>query len=105
MTNALLGTLDPTLRPNGIYKLRIVGNDGVQTGGIEYEVSIAGELKLGNFTLDFVDLVIPLAGLPIVATRPDSPHAKIYRDIAARVRVGLDKKQNGRAAPKIVIES
>ena len=26
------------------------------------------------------------AGLPVVATEPDGPHAKIYRDIAARVR-------------------
>ena len=26
------------------------------------------------------------AGLPVVATEPDGPHAAIYRDIAARVR-------------------
>ncbi len=69
VTNALLATFDPTLLPNGLYKLRIMGNDGVQTGGIEYEVGVAGELKLGNFTTRIVDLAIPLAGLPIVIAR------------------------------------
>jgi ATP-binding protein involved in chromosome partitioning len=66
--------------------------------------------RLGVPFLGEVPLVVDIretsdAGLPIVATRPDSPHAKIYRDIAARVRSGLEKKQGGRAAPKIVIES
>jgi ATP-binding protein involved in chromosome partitioning len=44
------------------------------------------------------------AGLPIVATAPDSPYAQIFRDIAARVR---DAIAGGtmRAAPKIVIEA
>jgi len=43
------------------------------------------------------------AGLPVVATEPDGPHAKIYRDIAARVRDQLTDHP-ARAAPKIVIE-
>ena len=44
------------------------------------------------------------AGLPVVATEPDGPHAKIYCDIAARVRDQLKGGGAGRAAPKIVIE-
>jgi ATP-binding protein involved in chromosome partitioning len=65
--------------------------------------------RLGVPFLGEVPLVVEIretsdAGLPIVATRPDSPHAKIYREIAVRVRAGLEKKQGGRAAPKIVIE-
>ena len=36
------------------------------------------------------------AGLPVVATEPDGPHAAIYRDIAARVRDQL-KGGGGRA--------
>jgi ATP-binding protein involved in chromosome partitioning len=43
------------------------------------------------------------AGLPVVATEPDGPHAAIYRDIAEKVRDQL-KGSGGRAAPKIVIE-
>src|SRR3954451_22302607 len=42
------------------------------------------------------------AGLPVVATEPDGPHAKAYCEIAARVRDQL--KGTGRAAPRIVIE-
>ena len=44
------------------------------------------------------------AGLPVVATEPDGPHAAIYRDIAAKVRDQL-KGATGQAAPKIVIEA
>jgi ATP-binding protein involved in chromosome partitioning len=43
------------------------------------------------------------AGLPVVATEPDGPHAKIYRDIAAKVLAAI--KGGGRAAPKIVVEA
>jgi ATP-binding protein involved in chromosome partitioning len=43
------------------------------------------------------------AGRPVVATDPDGQHAKIYREIAARVRDRLGGKT--RAAPKIVIEA
>jgi len=39
----------------------------------------------------------------VVATDPDGPHAKIFRDIAARVREGFQAES--RAAPKIVIEA
>jgi ATP-binding protein involved in chromosome partitioning len=45
------------------------------------------------------------AGRPVVATDPDGPHAKVYREIAARVRDSLQGKGAGRAAPKIVIEA
>jgi ATP-binding protein involved in chromosome partitioning len=45
------------------------------------------------------------AGLPVVATEPDGPHAKIYRDIAGKIRDQLGQPGEGRAAPKIVIEA
>jgi ATP-binding protein involved in chromosome partitioning len=74
-------------------------------GGAKKEAERLGVPFLGE-----VPLVVEIretsdAGLPIVATRPDSPQAKIYRDIASRVHASLKKKQGGRAAPKIVIES
>lgn len=43
------------------------------------------------------------AGLPVVATDPEGSHAKIYREIAARVRDGLVGAR--KSAPKIVIEA
>ena len=43
------------------------------------------------------------AGMPVVASDPDGPLAQCYRDIAARVRDGLQVAS--RSAPKIVIEA
>jgi ATP-binding protein involved in chromosome partitioning len=74
-------------------------------GGAKREAERLGVPFLGEVPLEMEIRETSDAGLPIVATKPDSPHAKIYRDIAARVRAGLEKKQGGRAAPKIVIES
>ena len=46
------------------------------------------------------------SGLPVVATEPDGPHAKIYRDIAAKVLEQIKGgAAAGRTAPKIVIEA
>jgi len=45
------------------------------------------------------------AGLPVVATEPDGEHARIYREIAAKVLAQLKGGAAGRAAPKIVIEA
>ena len=74
-------------------------------GGARKEAERLGVPFLGEVPLEMDIRETSDAGLPIVATRPDSTHAKIYRDIAARVRASLEKKQGGRAAPKIVIES
>jgi ATP-binding protein involved in chromosome partitioning len=43
------------------------------------------------------------SGRPVVATDPDGPHAKIYREIASRVRDTI--ATGGRTAPRIVMES
>ena len=40
-------------------------------GIVTFRYHIAGELKLGNFSLTFTDLSIPLAGIPIVITREE----------------------------------
>src|SRR3954463_955418 len=47
------------------------------------------------------------SGRPVVATDPDGPHAKVYREIAGRVRDALQGKGKGagRVAPKIIIEA
>ena len=73
-------------------------------GGARREAERLGVPFLGEVPLELEIRETSDAGLPIVATRPDSPHAKIYRDIAARVSAALQKKQGVRAAPKIVIE-
>jgi ATP-binding protein involved in chromosome partitioning len=72
-------------------------------GGARTEAERLGVPFLGEVPLDIVIREKSDAGLPVVATQPDGPHAQCYRDIAARVRDSL--KVAGRAAPKIVIEA
>jgi ATP-binding protein involved in chromosome partitioning len=72
-------------------------------GGARAEAERLGVPFLGEVPLDIVIRENSDAGKPVVATVPDGPHAKAYRDIAARVRDGLSVE--GRPAPKIVIEA
>jgi ATP-binding protein involved in chromosome partitioning len=74
-------------------------------GGAKAEAERLGVPFLGEVPLEPVIRETSDAGLPIVATKPDSPQAAIYREIAARVRGGLVQKKGTHAAPKIVIES
>jgi ATP-binding protein involved in chromosome partitioning len=75
-------------------------------GGAKAESEKQGVPFLGEVPLEAEIRATSDAGLPVVATRPDSPHAAIYREIAKRVRAELERgKTAGRAAPKIVIES
>jgi ATP-binding protein involved in chromosome partitioning len=73
-------------------------------GGARHEAERLGVPFLGEVPLHMTIREKSDAGLPVVATEPDGPHAKIYRDIAARVRDQLKGGGAGRVAPKIVIE-
>jgi ATP-binding protein involved in chromosome partitioning len=72
-------------------------------GGARAEAERLGVPFLGEVPLDMTIREKSDAGLPVVATAPDSPLAQCYRDIAARVRDGLQGAT--RQAPKIVIEA
>jgi len=72
-------------------------------GGARAEAERLGVPFLGEVPLDIVIRENSDAGKPVVATQPDGPHAKSYRNIAARVRDSLAVA--GRPAPKIVIEA
>ena len=75
-------------------------------GGAHKEAERQGVPFLGEVPLHMTIREKSDAGLPVVATEPDGPHAKIYRDIAAKVREQLTGgAAAGRAAPKIVIEA
>jgi len=74
-------------------------------GGARHEAERLGVPFLGEVPLHMAIRETSDAGLPVVATEPDGVHAKIYRDIAAKVRDQLGGAAAGRAAPKIVIEA
>lgn len=70
VVNGRLGTLDPTLLLNGGYAIELTAEDfNGQIVTISIDVSVEGQMKIGNFTLSFLDLEIPLSGLPIQVYR------------------------------------
>jgi ATP-binding protein involved in chromosome partitioning len=73
-------------------------------GGARREAERLGVPFLGEVPLHMTIREKSDAGLPVVATEPDGPHAKAYREIAARVRDQL-KGAVSKPAPRIVIEA
>jgi len=70
VVDGVLGTFDPTMFTNDMYEIRIEARDaGGNVSEHNVFVSVAGDLKLGNFTLSFDDLVIPVSGIPITVSR------------------------------------
>jgi len=73
-------------------------------GGARHEAERLGVPFLGEVPLEMSIRETSDAGLPIVATQPDSPQAAAYRAIAANVRDQL-AGAGAKPAPKIVIEA
>src|SRR4029079_7510265 len=70
LTNGVLGKFDPSGLANDSYTLRLQATDtGGNISSIDTTVNVAGDLKIGNFTLSFTDLSIPVSGIPITVTR------------------------------------
>jgi ATP-binding protein involved in chromosome partitioning len=73
-------------------------------GGARHEAERLKVPFLGEVPLDMAIRETSDSGLPVVATQPDGPLAKIYREVAGKVRDQL-LGAGARAAPKIVIEA
>jgi len=71
-------------------------------GGARREADSLGMEFLGEVPLDIAIRETSDEGQPIVMSQPDSEHAKVYRQIAARVWEKVAGPQRG--TPKIVIE-
>ncbi len=71
VSSGKLGVFDPTLLLNGLYEIRLTASDyqGRTVEGVPIAVSVEGNMKIGHFTLSFVDLAIPLSGLDIEVVR------------------------------------
>ena len=69
LTNGVLGTLDPTLLLNGSYSLRLTGTQGTTLLSDQIAVIVDKNMKIGNFTVSFSDVNVPVAGLPIEVIR------------------------------------
>jgi ATP-binding protein involved in chromosome partitioning len=73
-------------------------------GGARHEAERLGVPFLGEVPLHMDIREKSDAGLPVVATEPDGPHAVIYRAIARKVKDQLGAG-GARPAPRIVIEA
>ncbi|RLA08078.1 MAG: hypothetical protein DRQ54_04680, partial [Gammaproteobacteria bacterium] len=70
VNDGVLGQLDPTMLINDLYTIRLTVFD---TGGnqviAETTVQVDENMKVGNFSLTFTDLLIPMSGVPITVNR------------------------------------
>ena len=92
VADAPLGTFDPTLLLNGLYELELTATDfqGQQVSD-SIAVTVEGQMKIGHFTLSFVDLRVPVSGLDIEIVRTYESRAKQPRDFG--VGWSLDVRQ------------
>jgi RHS repeat-associated protein len=102
VTNGVLGQLDPTMLSNDNYVLRLTAtNAGGNTSTAQTAFSVAGNLKLGNFTLSFTDLTVPVSGIPITLTRTyDTLQAGASRDIGYGWRLAFRQADVHTSLPK-----
>jgi RHS repeat-associated protein len=82
LANAPIAILDTTMMRNGAYTLILTAIDSGANQTIDTaSLQIEGGLKLGNFSLGFNDLTVPVAGVPIMLTRRyDSLDADVSGD-------------------------
>lgn len=70
VAGGVLAQFDPTNLPNDTYEVTITADDGVNGARfLKFNLSVAGEFKLGDYGVSFVDAVVPLNGFPIVLGR------------------------------------
>lgn len=73
-------------------------------GGARIEAETIGAPFLGEIPLDIRLRVTSDEGRPIVATEPESVHARLYIGIARQVWLALSTGRAAKPAPRIVIE-
>jgi ATP-binding protein involved in chromosome partitioning len=87
------------IAPDTGNRYDIFGHGGARREAEKLGVPFLGEIPLAMPIRELSD-----NGRPIVASDPDSPHAKAYLAIARQVKDGLDGGGAVRKAPRIVIE-
>ncbi len=90
IASSILATFDPTLLLNGLYELELIATDvqGQQVSE-SIAVSVEGQMKIGHFTLSFVDLQVPVSGLDIEIVRSYDSRDRKQRDFGVGWRLDL----------------
>ncbi len=92
VSGGTLATFDPTLLLNGLYELELTATD-VQGQQVSDSVAVAveGQMKIGYFTLSFIDLAVPVSGLDVEIVRTYDSRDQQPRDFG--VGWSLDVRQ------------
>ena len=81
ISNAALGRFDPTLLENGFYRVRLTAEDyNGQITTDEKVYRVDGMAKVGALHISYIDLSIPLAGIPILVIRTYDSRVKARQD-------------------------
>src|SRR5207249_8363459 len=89
-----LGTFDPTLALNGLGQLILTATDTAsQRSSSTLNVVVEGNQKIGNFTVSFTDLTVPVAGIPIDITRTYDSRDKRKGDFGAGWQLAVRSPQ------------
>lgn len=82
VSNSALATFNPSQLKNGLYTILLKAED---INGLEaqdtVDVRVEGELKPGVVQLSFVDMTVPVAGIPITIERNYDSRVKSRRDL------------------------
>jgi len=90
VANEALGIFDPTLLLNDLYEIRLTAMDrGARTTSTSVQVVVKENQKIGHFTVSFVDLEVPVSGLPIRVTRTYDSRDKRLGDFGFGWRLDL----------------
>lgn len=97
----LIENMSYFLCPNCGDRSDIFGHGGAREEAARLGAPFFGEIPLHMDIRDHSD-----SGTPVVVSKPDSAHAKIYREIAERTieRLRAENSDMASAAPKIIIE-
>lgn len=91
VTGGSLGEFDPTLLINDLYTIRLTVFDlGGNTTSDEITVQVDELMKIGQFTLSFIDLSIPMAGIPINVVRTYDSREKRKGDFGVGWFLGVN---------------
>ena len=81
IVNEVLGRLDPTLLENGLYSVRLIAEDtNGQVTTDDKVFRVDGSAKPGILALSFMDMQVPVAGIPITVVRSYDSRVKAQRD-------------------------
>ncbi|MDB5050955.1 MAG: Rhs family protein [Fibrobacteres bacterium] len=88
--NNKLGLVDATTLVNGDYEILLsVYDRSGNSNSKSTQVHVTGEKKVGNFSLSFQDLSVPMAGMDLSVTRAYDSRVKTQGDFGIGWKMGL----------------